>query len=297
MEHLDHCPVCEHDEIPQVTDRGKDFDKQAIRCCLRCGLFFQSPRFDAEELAEYYGSEYSQQYRGSEVPDAEALARRDAIAAYRVQRLRELEVLESGQTLFEVGCGAGNFLAACRAEGIVTAGVEPSRGYAGFARSQGLDVRTGSFPEQSGPRAEYDVVALFHVLEHLADPVAVLKELRSLLPEDGRLVVEVPDLSRAVGPRWSENYFHAPHLVDFSEPSLETALGHAGFAVVHRDYCASQKRRGHHLLVVAEPAPITTATPEPGVVQELLGRVRRWIAVSRVTRPLTAPVRALLRSS
>jgi 2-polyprenyl-3-methyl-5-hydroxy-6-metoxy-1,4-benzoquinol methylase len=297
METLNACPVCDGRDWSHVTDRGLDFDFESIQACRGCGTFFQSPRMDAAELATYYEAEYSARYRGSERPDRAALAYRDGIARYRFEVLSARGVLPPGGTLLEAGCGAGNFLRLCRDHGLEVWGVEPSRGYAETAVADGLRVTVGSVPGDHGELDRYHAVALFHVLEHLSDPRSVLRDVGRLLAPGGALLLEVPDLARALGPRWSERYFHRPHLFDFTAESLRRLLAMTGFRVEHEDYCTVQRRRRHHLLVVArrdEDTTGTAAAPAAGAATDrLVRRVRRRLRIARRLAPIYRGLRRL----
>lgn len=297
MERVESCPVCEHGSSDFVTRRGKDFVGQSIVSCPRCEVFYQSPRLTESELAQYYRDEYSRRYRGDSIPDEAALRHRDGIARYRFDLLTRQDVLRGGDEWLEVGCGAGNFLHLCSQAEVNAWGVEPSEGYGNTAKEAGLAVEVGTFPEHHGERDQYHGAALFHVLEHLPRPLETLRRVRELLRPDGSLVVEVPELTHALGPRWSESYFHAPHLIDFTEGSLQHLLRRAGFEVMHRDYCTSSPRRSHHLLVVARPvedAAVRTLTLSKPV--ETLRNVRRWIRISRWTAPIYRGTRAVVRT-
>ncbi len=83
--------------------------------------------------------------------------------------------------LLEVGCATGEFVEEATAVGYEAIGVEPSKWAADTARRSGAEVFCGTLADW---RAEYDsftvdAVAMFHVLEHLDDPVEVLRECRS----------------------------------------------------------------------------------------------------------------------
>lgn len=290
MERLAECPVCGDGERLVASRHGRDFAGQAVHACLGCGVFYQSPRPTAGELERYYEGEYSRRFRGREEPTSADLDWRDRIAEHRFQHLQGRGLLSAGESLLEIGCGAGNFLSLCAAAGLDVWGVEPSRGYAEQARHQGLAVETGMFPQLQGGRSRYHTIALFHVVEHLADPLAVLRRCRELLEEGGRVVVEVPDLARALGPTFTERYFHYPHLFDFTAESLDGLLRRAGLNPRWRHYPGGG-RRSHHRMVGAEAVATAEAVPAlapaaRSATRRLTGRVRRRVALAVALRPL-----------
>lgn len=294
MESVTECPVCASTHRCSVTSRGKDFAGQQVVACCRCGTHYQAQRLGPAELDEYYRHQYSIRYRGSTTPDPRAIEARDQVARYRFERLRRHGLLRPNETILELGCGAGNFLRLCDQGGLRAWGVEPSEGYAEYARAAGSNVETGVFPTCQGGAECYDAIALFHVLEHLPKPLEVMASVRGLLAPHGVVVLEVPELGRALGPRWSESYFHAPHLLDFTRASLRYLLESAGFVPTLEDFGPSPRRR-HHLLVAARPDGLLGAPSMPNVdeVRSLIRRVRTWIAVSRVTAPAARRVRRI----
>jgi len=104
-----------------------------------------------------------------------------------------------------------------------------------YARQvRGLDVYTGELPQLDWPAATYDVITMWHVLEHLPDPIRVLAEVRRLLRPDGLFIVAVPmrDSAEAqfFGPTWA-GYDVPRHLITFTRLSLTQLLTQAGFRV------------------------------------------------------------------
>jgi SAM-dependent methyltransferase len=101
-------------------------------------------------------------------------------------------------TVLDIGCGSGGFLAAwlrSRPHDSV-AGLEPSHGAAEVARARGLNVIVGDLGESlPGEASGAGVYTLWHVLEHVADPVAALERIRDAMAADGRIVLVVPNVS------------------------------------------------------------------------------------------------------
>jgi SAM-dependent methyltransferase len=149
----------------------------------------------------------------------------------------ELDVLlhpfVPGGSLLEVGCGAGKYLDLMRALGWPrVAGVDFSARAVAQARDVlGLEVYCGELPEQRFPADTFDAVSLSHTLEHVADPVGLLSEIRRVLKPGGRLAVVVPN-AESLGARVFREYcvlLDPPrHLVNFTKRSLALAFAHAG---------------------------------------------------------------------
>lgn len=230
-----HCPVC---EAPQSNllfigyDRLHNLPGQfPVAKCLRCGSTYVTER--PANLAQYYPPESYAAYAGPERHFSRAPGRRQGL----VQRRKLLERLKpNGGRLLDVGCGSGDFIAMMqRVSGWQVTGLEPSPQAAEHARAtQSLDVNVGELPQPLWPAASYDVIMMWHVLEHVPAPKQVLAEVRRLLKPDGIFVVAVPvsDSAEAqlFGPVWA-GYDVPRHLMTFTRTSVMHLLTQAGFRV------------------------------------------------------------------
>jgi SAM-dependent methyltransferase len=195
--------------------------------CSRCGLGRTDPV--PADLLHYYPTGY---YGSGGIrfnPLVET-----AIRTSRAARVAEVTRAHPAPgAILDVGCGRGLMLAELARRGWRTVGVEMSDAASRHAREVlGLDVRVGDFAACGFPAASFDVVTLFHVLEHLRDPDAALAEARRVVTSGGWLLVEVPNFgslqSRLAGGRG----FHvdAPrHLFHFTRAALLQSLERAGF--------------------------------------------------------------------
>jgi SAM-dependent methyltransferase len=139
--------------------------------------------------------------------------------------------------VLEVGAATGEFATVAGEEGYESYGVEPSEWAAASARQHGAEVLTGTLDDWQREFDGFtvDAVAMFHSLEHVDDPVAVLAQCRSVLADDGRLFVEVPNYgcrAAAVGDTewigWSFE-FHVSH---FTATSICRIMAQAGLEAV-----------------------------------------------------------------
>ncbi len=209
------CIIC-HSALSTRYEKVRDFvtgEDFAILGCVTCGLGVTSPT--ATDLARYYGPQY---WGGRHGFTAEYCARR------RVSLLAQMARLPPGSRVLDFGSGDGNFLRRASREGWVSVGLEASflpennapGGYEVFNNLD--DVRA---------RGPFDAITLWHVLEHLPDPVATLRELEGMLTPKGVIVIGVPDAqgvqAQTLGAHWM--HLDVPrHLFHFGRTSLERLL-------------------------------------------------------------------------
>lgn len=120
--------------------------------------------------------------------------------------LKWLEYVEEGR-LLDVGCGNGKFLSHMRQLGWTVVGVEPDGKAVSVACERyGLDVFQGSLVEANFPDEYFDAITMDHVIEHVSDPIGLLKECYRVLKSGGKLVVLTPNINslgfRQFGEHW-----------------------------------------------------------------------------------------------
>ena len=148
------------------------------------------------------------------------------------ERVDELLGFVSSGRLLEVGCSTGEFLIASRKH-FTSTGIEADEGSSGLARSRGLDCLTGSLLEAHLEGGAFDVVALYHTIEHLPSPKSALEEAHRLLRQGGWLVIETPDIGSLwfglLGARWRQ--FIPDHRYFFTHETIGKLCRDAGFEV------------------------------------------------------------------
>lgn len=172
--------------------------------------------------------------------------------------LAEAGLKRSGRIL-EVGCGHGWFLMAARARGYEALGIEPDQHIASIAQANGATVRTGFFPDVIEPGEKFDAVIFNDVLEHLPNPFAALKDVRSCLVPAGIAAINLPvatglfyriadllDRFGGQGPfqRMWQLGFPSPHLSYFSAVQLAALAARCGFEEILRRSLPSLRIRG-----------------------------------------------------
>jgi ubiquinone/menaquinone biosynthesis C-methylase UbiE len=175
---LDLCNVCNGTAL-EPLDPGCN-----IARCRSCGYVFDNPRPTAEELAAFYSRPGKYDSWLHELDARERLWKR---------RLSKLQSTKKPGTLLDVGTGIGQFLAVARSSYSEVCGTEVSATAIGIAKDRyDLDVFQGTIEDLATQGRVFDNVALFHVLEHVTDPKAVLQSCHALLSAEGVLVIAVP---------------------------------------------------------------------------------------------------------
>jgi SAM-dependent methyltransferase len=143
--------------------------------------------------------------------------------------------LGSDSEVLDVGCAVGTFLQKMRARhGARLTGVD-FKDLSANPSLAGVDFRCGLFYDQDFGGKRFDLITMWHFLEHDYDPIRTLATARDLLKSDGRLIIEVPRLDsttfRLYGDRWPG--LQAPqHTVLFDRPTFLAAVDRAGLDVV-----------------------------------------------------------------
>jgi SAM-dependent methyltransferase len=274
------CPLCggwNHRQRFVARDRlvGRPGAFPVVQCA-GCGLTFLNPRPTPDSLGAYYPDIY---YPLDAEPAHSALA----IAHGLLSRVETwLSRTDKGHVrLLDVGCGTGLFLHLAQQRGLRVKGIELSGSAAAYARhNYALDVQEGTVESVELAPQSFDIITMWHVLEHLPDPVATLRHLDAALAPGGLLLAGVPNIgsleARIFGRRWFS--LDAPrHLTHFSPATLAMAAAKAGLDVeriVHSDGTAG--------LVYSLMGDLT------GVLQKTRGRQLSDAAYHRVARVLHA---------
>ena len=137
--------------------------------------------------------------------------------------------------LVDVGCGAGAFLARMRDLGWSVAGVDLDPAAVRQARALGLEVHEGDLASAAHRDNRFDAVTLRHVVEHVANPMALLRECWRVLKPGGVLSAVTPNADslghRLFGADW-RGLEPPRHLQVFTVPSLGALVARAGFQSV-----------------------------------------------------------------
>ncbi len=209
-----------------IGDRDRDGHPLRTTICRRCGLVWSNPRPGEDEVRRYYSTEYRLDYKGQATPSLRQVARSARGALNRYRSLSPY--LRDGVRILDAGAGGGEVVYVLRRLGFDASGLEPDERYARHAREVlGVPVTTGFVQDAEFPAGRFDVVTMYHALEHVEDPLAILTRLRGWMAERGVLLVEVPNVeATCISPA---RRFHFAHFYNFNRGTLEGLGRRAGF--------------------------------------------------------------------
>ena len=204
-----------------------------LRRCTACGQLLSQIGEPA-----YWQSMRQFDQRQFNLPAPHELERRLKVARRRLSRISALlKQPPAAIRVLDVGCSRGSFLAAGTRLGFHMEGVEPAASIAAAARAQGLNVRTGLLEDIGFAAASFDAVTLFEVVEHLKEPLALLRECRRVRRPGGLLVLSTGNTASwtvaAMQGRW--DYFHIAkdggHISFYNPRSVALLAMRSGFPV------------------------------------------------------------------
>lgn len=224
-ENVDRCLLCDHPQS-QLFDRSIFRGSLVVnRICSFCGLVYQSPRMTEEEQQAFYENEYRRLYQGTEdITPREVYVQKGRASAALEFITNKVNALNRH---LDIGSGAGVLLQRVQERfGCDSVGIEPDPIRRGFSQEQGLAVYTSLDELKINNEPVFDLVSLYHVLEHLSCPVEYLVNIReTYLDPSGFLLLEAPNL-------YAHDSFEIAHLISFSVHTLTQTVKRAGFEVV-----------------------------------------------------------------
>jgi SAM-dependent methyltransferase len=206
----------------------------AVVQCADCGLCFTNPRPSAASMTQFYPTGYSPH----QLPDPaqEKPWRLRFPSPWRGARQERRSLARHGQgRLLDFGCGGGSFLQRMHRQGWQVLGVDISPAAVARVRDGlGLPALLGSLPHPDLHPRSFDVITMWHALEHVHRPMSVLTEAYNLLAPGGKLLVAVPNVD-SLAFRWFGAAWYAldlpRHLTHFAPWTLHLMLENAGFNV------------------------------------------------------------------
>lgn len=237
LETLTSCPVCSGTKFTPFI-QCKDFtvsrETFQIVSCETCGFVATSPRpIEAEAYRFYQSEDYI-----SHSNTRKGLINKIYGAVRNISIKRKEALLReytNGRTLLDHGCGTGEFLNFCQQNGWKATGLEPGDDARNLAiTNYGLNVIKETEINLLEEK-RFDAITLWHVLEHVYPLNERVQKLRSLLKDDGVLIVAVPNHNTGEEAKYRENWaaYDVPrHIWHFDQTSMKSLMENNGLQVV-----------------------------------------------------------------
>jgi SAM-dependent methyltransferase len=225
------CPICSSGK----ADTLLGFDQFGFPIgtveCQECGFVYTNPRPTEPYMRAFYEKYFWFYFQGRHKTN-ERFFRRMRTREWAALRFSRCAPYLAGvRSILEIGAGSGLFLDQVRKNcpGISTAGIEPDPQMAKHCCEElGLDVQQGFFQDWRRDGI-YDVIVLFHVIEHLFDFTSLFKFIRNHLAPGGIVIMEAPNVDGS----WKTIYMiQLSHMHIFSLRTIKDLLSAKGFEVI-----------------------------------------------------------------
>jgi SAM-dependent methyltransferase len=216
-------------------------DRFGIECnnvlCNICGVVRLEYRFDEASNSKFYESDYRNLYVGKEMASEKFFNSQMDRGKALLDVLSKNVNIDSINTVFEVGCGAGGIIYPFLQIGKSVSGCDFGEKYIQYGISKGMSLYKGDIDFEKTQRNSKDLVVLSHVMEHFTLPVESLRRIISVILPGKYLLVEVPGV-RNIRKAYCDNplsYFQNAHIFNFHESFLRLFFKAIGMEVVYGD--------------------------------------------------------------
>lgn len=224
-ERLNKCPLCKSGlflNYTEIKDHAVSKETFIICKCQNCSLLFTNPRPKEEKIGPYYDfpEYYSHEKNNKSITQIVYNKVRDYAVTEKVKLISSLK--EPGKIL-DYGCGTGEFLQAAKLSGWNVKGIEPTP----KARNQANQLLDGKVIENIellDEKKKFDVISLFHVLEHIHSLRKTVKRIIKHLKSDGYILIAVPNPESYDAKKYGNDWagWDVPrHLYHFNQTSLK----------------------------------------------------------------------------
>lgn len=224
-ERLKKCPLCKSGRFlnhSEIIDHAVSKETFIICRCQDCSLLFTNPRPKEEKIGPYYDfpEYYSHEKNNKNLTQLIYSKVRNYAVSEKVKLITKLK--GTGK-LLDYGCGTGEFLSAANTQGWKVTGIEPTE----KARTQANELLHGNVFENIDlldKKKKFDVISLFHVLEHIHSLRKTVKTIITHLKSDGYIIIAVPNPTSFDAIKYGEKWagWDVPrHLYHFNETAIQ----------------------------------------------------------------------------
>ncbi|MFW6272380.1 MAG: class I SAM-dependent methyltransferase [bacterium] len=245
MDYLTSCPICLSEKII-LKSKSQDWllskEYFTVMECTDCSFLFTNPRPSADSLPKYYLSTEYISHTDSRKKFTDHLY--FLVKRYMFQR--KFKLLKpflsnsdpKSHKILDFGCATGDFVLFLSKKGVKSVGYEPEKNAVLKAKNKGIDVIDHiSQLNKEKYKNYFSIITLWHVFEHLPDPSQSVNLLKSLLNDNGIIVMALPNYqsfdAKFYGADWAA--WDVPrHLNHFNEKTISFLMKKKGFSLVKK---------------------------------------------------------------
>lgn len=226
------CDFCGSTQFTNFNDRMRYGVNLKTVVCTRCSLVQTNPQPTKDTLSDFYTNFYHLFHQRIGV-DEKYVDKSKRMAKRRFELITKFVSAQQDIKGLEIGTGAAQFLMKVGNDSSwEMEGIELGKESFDYSKSLGLVVENVGI-EDFKPKHNFDLIASFHVMEHVRSPKDFLKRCSELLNPGGWLYLEVPNLDRPGGVY--ETFLQFPHLYSFNHITVRNYIESAGYNPIFID--------------------------------------------------------------
>ena len=236
------CPVCNSDNQAEYLKTYDRFDNSrqklfTIVKCQNCNFVFVNPRPNSQNLGKFYEVKGYDPFLSTEqkfsIRDKFYMFLRNFNLSQKYSKISKLKP-EPGKIL-DIGCATGEFLQKFREPNWQCTGVEVVEDARNKAKSKNIAVypSVDTLPQDS----KFDIITMWHVLEHVHNLQDSVKKIESLLKKDGFLIIAVPNIDSFDAGKYGKNWIALDtprHLYHFSTTTISKLMEHHNLQLIKK---------------------------------------------------------------
>lgn len=232
------CTLCGSKKIAYIPNKIRNDEEGKFKMyrCASCETHFLYPMPSLQMLEQYYDGEFRAEVHSEHYYDKESMDRIfrgfTPEAKERVERVKKQ--LNKEDEILEIGCSVGYFLDSISSYVKHAYGTEWDKKAQVYIQDElgKKNIEAKQNPEDFGK--QFDKIFMFHVLEHIENPVTYLQQLKNFLKPNGKIYIEVPNVDDVMVKTYEcdafkDFYYKKAHLYNFNEKGLSYIFGKSGF--------------------------------------------------------------------
>jgi len=274
------CNLCGNTDVSVLANHSRSGQPLRTVICAKCGLVWSDPL--PHNPRNFYEDDYRVSYKNAYSPKPKHILRAGHVALSRYRKLQHL--LSKPLEILDVGSGGGEFAYLLKTVGQAVTGVEPNKGYAEYAMAEyGLDIQVGFIQDATFQAERFNLITIWHVLEHTENPCDVLIKLHALLKPEGILVIEVPNIEALC--QSPKSTFHEAHIFNFNSATLQKMAEKAGFTGMTHSVSGD----GGNITLIAQKKPENAVGSRDWAIPGNSEKITKIVRTHTLTRHYMTP--------